>query len=498
MLDKFLAGWAEVDLTPEKKVRLRGQFAERVSEYVETPVLATSLAIEADGASAVFCACDLESVSLNLLALVRERLASMAPGLDPDSVILSATHTHTSLEYDARNIEAGNSLDILRRFLPENVFSQNTNTAPDVMNDEEALLWLADRISLSVAEAWKNRAPALCSNQFGRAAVGMCRRACYDDGTAAMWGDTNTFNFTALEGGSDTGLELFYFFDGNGGLTGVAANLACPAQTVQHRTFVSSDFWGKTRLALREALGDDVKLLALCAPAGDQCPVDLIRWVEPESDVRDPNIERKNPPKRKADPSMFDIPGSWKAGRRVANEILGCLPDAEREKAVPDVFLHSVLRPELPVRSVTGSERNEALEKITAFVEKAGKREFTYEDNAKMHVYAGTVVRYEYQQDHVVFPAELHVLRLGNVAIASDPFELFLDYGNWVRAQSPAEQTFLIQLANGSLGYLPTAKAEAGGHYSAYVSSGLIGHEGGSLLVRHTLTEIRRQFGEPC
>lgn len=42
--------------------------------------------------------------------------------------------------------------------------------------------------------------------------------------------------------------------------------------------------------------------------------------------------------------------------------------------------------------------------------------------------------------------------------------------------------------------YLPTEKAEKGGYYSAYVSSGRVGHEGGDLLVRKTVEEINKMF----
>ena len=91
-----------------------------------------------------------------------------------------------------------------------------------------------------------------------------------------------------------------------------------------------------------------------------------------------------------------------------------------------------------------------------------------------------------------IIAAVLAVLLLcGSVAIATNPFELFLDYGNQIKARSLAEQTFLIQLANGCDGYLPTAKAEAGGHYSAFLSSGQVGHVGGEMLVRQTLDQIR-------
>ncbi|MBQ0100628.1 MAG: hypothetical protein KBS39_03895, partial [Lachnospiraceae bacterium] len=62
---------------------------------------------------------------------------------------------------------------------------------------------------------------------------------------------------------------------------------------------------------------------------------------------------------------------------------------------------------------------------------------------------------------------------------SSDPFELFLDYANQIKARAVCEQTFLIQLAGGSAGYLPTEKAEKHGHYSAFIPSGNVGHEGG-------------------
>ena len=80
------------------------------------------------------------------------------------------------------------------------------------------------------------------------------------------------------------------------------------------------------------------------------------------------------------------------------------------------------------------------------------------------------------------------------MAMATCPFELYLDYGNEIRARCKADQTFLFQLTNGSRGYLPTEKGEQGGHYSAYISSGCVGHEGGKMLVEKTLSNIEEFF----
>ena len=104
------------------------------------------------------------------------------------------------------------------------------------------------------------------------------------------------------------------------------------------------------------------------------------------------------------------------------------------------------------------------------------------------------MARFEDQETKNIDEIEVHIIRLGNIAFATNPYELFLDYGNQMRARIKAKQTFLIQLSCGSFGYLPTEKAEKGSHYSAYVTSGYAGHEGGDILVRRTLTEINEMF----
>ena len=129
----------------------------------------------------------------------------------------------------------------------------------------------------------------------------------------------------------------------------------------------------------------------------------------------------------------------------------------------------------MPLRRVAIAEYNHSVEKINGFIDKNRGKKITFEDNARLHIYAGNIVRFEEQQTKNLFDIEVHFVKFGDVAFATNPFELFLDYGNKIRARSKAKQTFLIQLACGAKGYLPTEKAEKGSHYSAYVSSGWTG-----------------------
>ncbi|MBO5453112.1 MAG: hypothetical protein J6A69_04010 [Clostridia bacterium] len=495
-MGKLMVGWSEVSITPDnKRISLAGQFAERISEYVETPVTVTALAVESDGESLIMCSCDLVSIGKALVKDVRDIVAKECPEIDTDKIIISATHTHTSFVYNRKESQTmGSTKEILNRFLPEEkqYVPKAVLKGDDVMTPAQAADFLAERIAKAVLDAWNSRKAGKYAQGFGRAAIGMNRRVCYSDGSAKMWGDVNTATFTELEGGNDSGIEMLFFYDENEKITGAAINVCCPSQIVEHRHFISSDYWGKVKILLREQYGEDFFVLALGGPGGDQCPRDLIRWVNGETPVDDPNIERPDYIERIADPSMFDIKGTWKAGKRIAREVIDAI---EEVTATYDEALlkHNKYIIDLPLRRVTPNEYEMAVEAMEKFASKVTDH-VNFVDNAKMHVHAGTILRYERQHKQNIVPYEIHIARLGNMAIATNPFELFLDFGNQIRARSRAKQTILVQLACDSGSYLPTAKAEKGGHYSAYVTSGKVGHEGGDMLVRKSVEEINKMF----
>ncbi len=497
-MSKIKIGWAEEEFKFDKPISLIGQFAERISEYTEKPITATAFAVDSGDDQMVICSTDLAYIGSLLLETVRDKLANNNVGLDVNKIVIGATHIHTG----PAQLVAHDPFPVLRKMLEAELMpgqkyveSANISDNKDIMQVEDLHEILTNAIAKAILDAWNNRSDGHFSNAFGRAAVGMCRRASYSDGTAQMWGDANRAVFTELEGGNDSGMELLYVFDGNKKLTGIVANIACPAQCVQHRLFISPDFWGEAKMLLRQHFGEDIFLLPLCSAAGDQCPVDLVRWVEPESDVNDPNLKRSNPPKRKADPSMFDLSGMRKAGKRVANEIIEVYNEGFDNEQSDIAFEHRVCNMKLPLRRATLADEIAAKKGITEYLQRK-QGDVDFNDLANLQIHLGILERMELQDRQDVLETEIHIIRFGSVAIATNPFELFLDYGNQIRARSDAEQTFLIQLANGSDGYLPTEKAEKAGHYSAFISSGTVGHAGGEQLVRETLSEIRDMFKE--
>ena len=103
---------------------------------------------------------------------------------------------------------------------------------------------------------------------------------------------------------------------------------------------------------------------------------------------------------------------------------------------------------------------DEEYEQARAEVEKLAKDPA---NKRRMLWHQAVLDRYDRQRSGSVAPyqMELHVVRLGDVAIATNPFELFTEYGIRIKARSRALQTFLIQLA-GPGTYLPTAPAVRG------------------------------------
>jgi hypothetical protein len=104
-----------------------------------------------------------------------------------------------------------------------------------------------------------------------------------------------------------------------------------------------------------------------------------------------------------------------------------------------------------------------------------------------VHTYRGATVL---NRSGETWGWELHGVRFSDAVLVNNPFELYQTFGNQIKGRSPAPWTFIAQLSNGIMGYLPSATAEAGGGYSAEAASSDVGSNGGDMLVAQTLALI--------
>ena len=436
-------GMLEQDITPVGPVLLPGQFYKRVSTHVESEIKAEIFVLEADGEQLIIVGMDSTHVTYNLMDLVREKVAAKCADIDTSKIIISATHIHTAPAYFEKCRE-DEFFGGIQRYFPEDYTFKPATDDDNYMDPKEYLAFLGENISEGIVTAWNKRDTAYIAQEFGRAVVGHSRRVCFNDGTAKMYGIADKATFTEMESGNDTGVELLYVFDKDKKPMGALCNIACPAQVLEHCSFVSSDYWGKAREMVKEEYPDFV-LVGLCGAAGCQAPRDMIRFVLP--DTLDPNLVRDNEQRpRRTDPDMYAVEGAVEIGDRVSHVVLRKLKSAKNALIGEAVLKHRVEYCELPIRKVTETDRLNALENIRKYIERLPSKEYTAYDTAALHVETGILDRYKMQETVTVIKPEVHFVRLGNIAIATNPFELFLDYGNRIKARSHAEQTFLVLL----------------------------------------------------
>ena len=65
----------------------------------------------------------------------------------------------------------------------------------------------------------------------------------------------------------------------------------------------------------------------------------------------------------------------------------------------------------------------------------------------------------------------LHAVRIGELGISAIPFEVFSEIGLELKARSPLKPSFTIELANGGYGYLPTPEQHKLGGYETWLGT---------------------------
>jgi hypothetical protein len=204
------------------------------------------------------------------------------------------------------------------------------------------------------------------------------------------------------------------------------------AQETEGLSEISADFWHETRQALRRQLGQNLYVLPQCAPAGDLSPHPIYRKTAEQLMERRRGLSRRQ-----------------EIARRITQAVVEVLPVAQKDAQERARFHNMVATIALPPSDAT---------------------------------------QQPFYETDPVNQSELHVLRLGEVALATNPFELYLDYGIRMEARSRATLTMLVQLSSGNCGYLPTARGVQGGGYSA--DKFVVGPAGGQVLVEETVKRI--------
>lgn len=306
-----------------------------------------------------------------------------------------------------------------------------------VMKPSEFEAYFIEKVTEAVVKAWNDRKPGGMSWGLGNAILGHNRRTVKFDGTAKMYG-VNDPDFSHYEGNEDNKVQMLFFWDKRKSLTGIVINTVATAQVTDGTNFISADFYHEARENIKKKYGKDIFVFFQVGAAGDVTPANHEYIYKRAEDIM---LKRKG------------ITARQELANRLLQAVDEIMPYVKNDIADKLIFKHTVAKVELPVK------------------EPPSPPFYTTDD---------------------VKSAEIHVIRLGDIAIATNPFELFTDYGMLMKVRSKAVLTFLVQLSCQEDGYLPTERAVKGGGYSA--DNYLVGPEGGYRLVDETVKRINEMW----
>ena len=488
-------GWASRDVSTNEPVGIMGQAHMRISTGSFDPTTITVLALEANGEQIIFLSGDFTGFTPDLLVELKGEVAEKLPAIDPSKLILNATHTHTAPRY--------------------HLTSGYDNAPTDRVNIYPAIKYrrfLLDQMVSAIKEAWESRAPGSFAYGLGSAEVSVQRRSVYFNdkggsntaqntfavnGHGIMYGKTYFDDFSGYEGCVDPNAYFLFTYNAQGDLTGAVINVPCPSQCTEHEVFTSADYWHETREMIRAKYGN-IFILPQCAAAGDLSP-HVLHGQEALS--RRDRLTFGDDPKAK----LFDRPHEYYNRKILAERIFHafevCLAWAGKERFSEAEVAHVTKIVPLKAWKTTEEDYRKAKEnyelvkdipfQVTDDPLADFKANTTLSSNQNR--YLNVIARYESNKEYL--DTEIHVVKLGPIAFATCPFELYLDYQHRIQGRSPFTQTFIVQLSPSSVGtsgYLATEKAVANKGYSAIPFSCQVCPEGGQTLVEEILSELNR------
>jgi hypothetical protein len=403
-------GAASLVITPPLGTQIQGagipdQPACRVRDDLE----ANALLLHSGSESVLLVSCDLAGLPTDYVADVRAHMAEAA-GVPERSVIIACTHTHSGPSIQKTNYKKP--------------------VAHAYMDD------LRGRLIELAGAAAETMQPGMVGWGLGEARLGYNRRCCWADGSHTMYNPGKRTDFTGLEGPDDPAHLALFACDSTGNPLAVLYNNTTHPTAFYGRDLFSADFVGEARIRLRQALGE-IPVLFLNGAQGDIC-----------RSIATPGRGRV----------LSGEQHVLAKGQLAAGETIRLFQEATARGEIHLGHCYDDLT--LPVQ-LPDPERvawgRSVLERIDAGEDIRGMESI---------LAWGAVSLQQEFGDRPTDTVSIHALRIGDVALVTQPFELYCQFGLDIKRRSPAPVTGVCSLADGRAGYCPTIYGILGGGYS--------------------------------
>ena len=406
-------GAAAVNITPPAGIPMAGYYAIRLAEGTHDELHAKAIVFEQDGAKAAVVAVDLVTLGRPTIEDAR-RMIGETTGVPAHAVMISATHSHTGpllSGLSERNAVYGGDMDIAKNYTRS----------------------LSGRIAEAVKRAEAALAPAKLSAAIGREdTLPHNRRYFMKDGSVGWNPGKLNPNIVKPAGPIDPAVPVVYAESADGRPLATYVNFAMHLDTVGGMQF-SSDYAFTLASILGQVKSAQMVTLFTIGCAGD---------------INHVNFGIKDPQKGHAE--------AQRIGTTLAGEVIKTYARLAPVTTTAPRSRHETVQ--LPLAPIAEGD----VEKARAFATRIGSR-----DDPKFleKVWAFTVLDV-YGRNGRPLEVEVQVIALGpDLAFVSLPGEIFVELGLAIKQASPFKHTIIAELANGSIGYIPTKRAYAEGNY---------------------------------
>ncbi len=429
------AGFATEDITPKIGASIPGGFRPNPSKGVRDPLLAVACVVT-DGATPVaLVGIDSLFVGKETVKAARERIEK-ATGIPGANVLVGASHTHS-----------GGPL----------VGCLGNEADPEYQEQ------VARAVAAAVESAWKSLQPVELGVGTGKEdTIAFNRRFLMRDGREITHPGKPGTKFhdqiVRPSGPVDPDVGVLAFRKPGGALIGAFVNFACHCTVVGGNEF-SADYVAALRKHLKAKIGADAPVGFLGGPSGD------ITQVDNRSTAKEFGPDHADMMGQKLAAEAWRTVGrmAWQKQSATAAAVetvpIAIRPDPDPVAEKPAFGL--------------GSGPDDVYEK---------ERRLVAEERARTPV----------------LPCEVQGIRIGPLGIATNGAEYFCEHGLRIKAASPHAFTWVSQLSNEYIGYVPTAQAFVGGGYEPRTArSSKLVPEAGQRLVEGALRALQRVAPAP-
>ena len=403
------AGIARIDITPTESIWMEGMLRAHRSEGVHDPTFAKALVLSNDERLDQACAIvtvDACHIPDWLTADVRRKVEQEI-GLPADHTIIAAKHIHSGPDTDGEG-------------------------EPEVRYTHS----LKEKLFQVVQKAASNLQPVRAGSASGREnTISQYRRQLADDGHVVMnWEPWPLERLVSVLGVPDPEVGVLRIDDLSGQLLCILFNHAGHPNVLSGDNYlISAEYPGHAEKLLEEEFGGLAMFVNGAQGTMDIDGMGPRTWHEME-----------------------------RLGAKLAAEVAAVVHDIEPHEEA--TVRCANLKHGLPARKVS-EEQLVWAEKI---IEKTGGTVQPLADGVGDDFKALLLQRLHSVQ-HQPVTAEHVCIAVDDTAFFSFPGELFTEIGMKIKAASPFARTYIIGLANGSIGYVPTRKAIGEGGYAVDV-----------------------------